>query len=556
MISFGNIAGQGVRAASLRAGEPLTSASVSQSTESGAPQETFAASEARPEPLHLNWKGKSVGAHLLEDPHHLEYASTKEKIRVYGRSDEGKVAVVDFQRLMPAEKDTQSSFTFTVDDQQVYENAKTSETVRGQRLAQGEPSTLGRILPKDHSLRIDRMEISVGMQPESDTYFEQLSDIGSIEGFHMVGIASPGQASTVEKKMAAKAGHNFTLNETYYNEVWLEDYGEPTAAGGRLVPAIIDMSLLGADFVGSAQRNGRASRLQASGLSTEFPFQGAVNESYLQYVAMSQSIVGQGRRSDHGLSYLEGGNILPGTRADGTPYLVVGADSYAITEQLLATQTGRPPTREGVIKAIASDTGVLPSQVSVIEQPGDFHIDMRMMPIGPGELIVQDSRMAAAQQVAWLKEEGSLTPQAQQKLEDWCQKVAPYEDLTSEQLEQAGFKVHRVAGAFLDVNAEAHQDSVNFFNGRHGTDNEGQRFSILMGAPPKAEAYFAKLLLEKLEAPIDRLYFTDPDVTPKTLELQGGLKCRTKSLGSLLEPASTPVAKGDAPSTLVQFDLF
>ncbi len=115
--------------------------------------------------------------------------------------------------------------------------------------------------------------------------------------------------------------------------------------------------------------------------------------------------------------------------------------------------------------------------------------------------------------------------------------------------------MHRVAGSFLDVAAEEPLDSVNFFNGRHGTNKDGERYTILMGASPKQEAYFAKLLLEELKAPIDRLYFTDPEVTPKTLELSGGLKCRTKSLGTIVEtPSPSPVAP--SPTTLAQLELF
>jgi hypothetical protein len=519
------------------------------------PQDGYAA-RPLPESFDLTWNGRRVSGHLLEDPRHLESPSTREKIRVFGRSAGGKVAVVDFSQLTSPEKDTQSSLLFGVKESQLFDQYYKNEAERATRFAETEPTSLGRVLPKDHSLHIQHMEISVGVAAESDVYFEQLTDIGSVEGFHIFGIAQTGQAAAVESTMAAKKGHNYTLYESDVNEVWLEDYGEPTVGGHRLVPAFIDQNLHGTDFIVNAQNDGRTERLRSSGLSTDFPLQGGVNESYFQYVAIAQSAV-LGQKSHHGLSYLEGGNILPGTRPDGTPYLIVGADSYAITERLMQKQSGLNPTREAVIKAIASDTGMRPEQVTIIEQPGEFHIDMRMMPIGPGELIVQDSRLAAAQQAAWLEEEGALTPESQQKLDSWSQKMSAYEDLSSRQLEEAGFKVHRVAGAFPDLDAEEPTDAVNFFNGRHGTNKDGQRFSILMGASPKQEAYFAQLLLDKLQAPIDRIYFTDPEITAATLELQGGLKCRTKALGTVtqsithtLEPAPS------CPTTLAQIELF
>lgn len=507
------------------------------------------------EPLHLAFNGKSVGAHLLTDPQHMSYPSTHEKIRVYSRSLEGEIALLDFQDLLPIEKDTQKSFVFRAEESRLYDQYDKTTALRNERLSQLDPVSQPRILPKDHSLRVDRMEVSVGLEPESDVYFEQLADIGAVEGFHIYGLAALGMSDGVERDMVAKKGHNFTISESHYNEVWLEDYGEPTIGGGRMVPAIIDQSKLGGNFVIDAQTKARTKRFEPLGLSSELPLQGGVNESYLQYVAMGQSLA-QGQHSSQGLSYLEGGNILPGQRADGTPYLLVGADSQSITKSLLEVQSPGRSSDDAVLRAIASDTGMRPEQVTVIEQPGDFHIDMRMMPIGPGEFILQDSRQAASRQIEWMKDEGTLTNAAQEKLEAWGQRVAPYEDLCGRQLEQAGFKVHRVAGAFLDVASEETVDSVNFFNARHGTDNQGQRYSIFMGASSKQEAYFAQLLLDDLKAPIDRLYFTDPEVTASSLQLQGGLKCRTKSLGTILEPLTNEAAPKADPNSPVQAELF
>ena len=234
-----------------------------------------------------------------------------------------------------------------------------------------------------------------------------------------------------------------------------------------------------------------------------------------------------------GQSYLEGGNLMPGTRADGTSYVVVGKDSVAITQKLLSQQ-GKPLSMAETLEFIGKELGC--PDVVPVEQPGDFHIDMRMTSIGPGEFVVQDSHEAARLQEAWLREKA--TPEQLTQLEaefksmhEAADYVAPLEDKACKDLESAGMKVHRLAGVFKDFESDRDRDGANFFNARHGTNDKGEHFSILMGGTAQEEAYIAKSMLQDAHAPIDHLYFLDPEPNRDTLRLQGGMKCRSKPHG-------------------------
>ena len=87
-------------------------------------------------------------------------------------------------------------------------------------------------------------------------------------------------------------------------------------------------------------------------------------------------------------------------------------------------------------------------------------------------------------------------------------------------------------GAFRNL-AKVNIDGSNFFNGRHGTNPQGEKYTILMGGTAKQEEYLADFLLGQGHLQVDRLYFLDPEQNGQTLGQHGGLKCRTKPHGQV-----------------------
>lgn len=522
-----------------------------------------------PEPQKFQLKGvdRPVGGHLLSDANHLKYPSTHYEIRAFAKDGQGDVRVLDVRDMVSKLQPFQQAMTWRAKVSDIGEVFEKNAQQRAARAASDQPEPLRRVLPKDHGLHVRQMEISVDSPDDpSGGYFKQLTEIGTVEGFRMVGFTSSGTAEGLNQAYTADGLSNYTLHESGRVCAWLEDYGEPTVGGGRLNPP--DMS----DYYGliaDAQKKGREERLGPLGLSGDFPRQGGVDSGKYQKVSVGQGILQSGQNKTT-IGYVEYGNMASGLRQDGTPYVLVGKDSVEITRRMLEKDRGREVTTDETMLVLASDHGVKPDQIFGIEQPGEFHVDMRMMPVGPGEFALQDSRKAAELNCQWLDEElaagggGSQDEKARvdeqkTKLREWGEKMTAYEDLTAKDLEAAGMKVHRVAGAFPSLLRED-RDAANFFNARHGTNDQGERYSILMGSTPKAEEYFARVLFQEIKAPIDRIYFLDSGETQNTLDLQGGLKCRTKVLGDLVKdeptPGAAPMARKAAEPVEFQMPLW
>jgi hypothetical protein len=521
------------------------------------PEDTFTPDPAR---FQVAGEAQPVRGHLLSDPQHASYPSTHYEIRAMDRGPGGMVRVLDFRDLLDAKRPQQQSFTWNVTLDEVKQEFERKDQQRTEGLADQKADVLPRVLPKDHALRVKEMEIVLGKTAPSDRYFEQLTDLGSVEGFHVIGFTPTGVAEQQHERLQKEGFSNYSLLESGKISVWLEDYGEPTVGGGRINPPALS-GKYDAGLLTEAQSEGRTQRLSGLGLGADFPKQGGVERGTLQQVSLAQGVL-RGQNTYTSAGYVEYGNMASGVRPDGTPYVLVGKDSVEISRRMLEKDWGRPVSSEETLTVLSADAGVEPGQLFAIEQPGEFHIDMRLMPIGPGEFVLQDSRKAAAQLLQWMQEDAGDDPERQAEipakqevLRKWAEKMAPYEDVTAGDLEAAGMKVHRVAGAFPDV-GQISRDSANMFNARHGTNAAGERYSILMGSTPRAEQFFARTLLEELQAPMDRLYFLDAGQTHATLDLQGGLKCRTKSLGDIV--VADEVAPSAVPARLdpSQLSLF
>lgn len=499
-----------------------------------------------PEPLALKLGTSSLTGHWASDLKHSQYPSSRYEIRTFMPVGD-QVASVDFEQLLKATRiPSPPSQHYVVTSQQVAEAQQKTDLDRQQQLKNGAVAG-DRVVPKDATL--NPTDVTMYLRSTGDVstrYAQQLSRIGEIEGFHVVaGI----DGSLNSYQNALKGYQNISLMEVPHGEVWVEDYSEPSLNKGQITPAIFEDSYYGG-LVSEAIREGRQLRYKGTGLDGAFAYHGAVNQGKFQQTALARGTLTQGPLRQ-ALSYLEGGNIYTGTRPNGDGYVLVGKDSFHVSRRLLEKQTGREWSEAEVSQVIAADLGLDLKNVIPVEQPGAFHLDMRLTAIAPGEIMLNDSKAACEQQITWMKEavqqalgEGKITQtQAKNQLKkiesraedmrEQAARMAAYEEMTAKDLADAGFVVHRVGGSFVDPN-KPERDTANYFNARHFTNEQGQRVSILMGGQPHEEAFMAQKIFELSGNTISRLHFLDPSVTQKTLDLWGGLKCRTKPEGDLI----------------------
>jgi hypothetical protein len=478
-----------------------------------------------PREVWLPGQSSPIRGHRLDHPAHSSFPSSRYEVRLIARDRQQQLVSCDFRDLLSSPQPHQRVLPWSVTRQEV------SQELQQQR------HTSQSVLPKDHSLQVRSVELVVNDSDSSDRYFEQMTEIGQVEGFLMVGLSS--QPPTERQDRLDQVEYsNFALYQTEPRYTWLEDSSEILSQGARLVPPRLPG---GEAWITQVLHQERRERLGELAQCLEGQEQGKVSLSQASEAGVAQGLV-QGQRAIVARSYLEGGNLLSGQRKDGTPYVLVGRDSLALTRHLLASTTGRMPSLEEVQEVVAQDLGLLPEQVFPVEQPGTYHVDLCMTSIGPGRIALQDSRKAAELHLKELERSGYSLPSLKayrDRLEAWVARRTPLEALAQRDLLQAGLEVARVAGAFPSL-SDPNRDSVNFFNARHGTSPDGVRYSILMGAPSQLEQHFAQAILDELQAPIDRLYFLDPAETDKTLQRLGGLKCRTKLQGDELPPHPAP----------------
>ena len=461
-----------------------------------------------------------VSGHRLNDPQHSAYPSSRYEIRCYAPGAHGEVHSLSFEELVAAQqRPFQSELRLTLQAQP------------SQPRAEGQ--ILPMLAPKDHSLQLDSMDIGYDGTSASRVFLKQLSQIGVVEEFQVRALVDHSEMAKVEQFLFDGGYSNYQLHPSSRPGSWPEDYSEPLLQGGRVVPAPFEVKGKSLSEVLSETRRARYEPL---GLSSDFTAQGAVDRGGYQKQGQIQGYL-YGEKVYQAQSYVEGGNLISGLRADGTPYVLIGQDSMELSRALLTEKLGRPASDDELKQSLAADYGVLPGQVFGVEQPAEFHLDMRMTPVAPGVMALQDSKLAAQMQAAWIREEmgSQLTPAQNERIEAMILKAetaAQYEALTRRDLEKAGIKVIPLAGVFRNLDDQV-SDGANFFNARHGTNASGEKYTVMMGGTARQEAYIAEQLLGHHGLPIDRLYFLDPEQNRETLPKHGGLKCRTKPHGQL-----------------------
>lgn len=362
------------------------------------------------------------------------------------------------------------------------------------------------------------------MDSASLDYINQMAAVGQVEDFHVVAsCASSWQQGSLEKKVPENLT---TIHNPGCQDVWAEDHGEFTEDGTMVVPAILKSSYPTGDVI-------QADRLKRFGGDEEkadFSEHGAVNERHTQQEALAAAMATGAAGYKMAVSYVEGGNMMGGKRPDGTSFALVGKDSVAVTMDLLKKNKRDHSTRDGLLQ-IARDYGYEAGQVVAVEQPGEFHLDMAMALAGPGQVLLNDARAVADLQKGWLTEHYShkFFQWGKKKqlaaIEARAEKLAGYEAMVEKDLKKAGLQVFRVAGCFPQTRANA---EMNFFNLRQGHNDKGETFAIALGGDERAEEAFAHTLLSDIPSVYQRIHFLDRDLTAITLDMSGGIKCRTK----------------------------
>lgn len=246
----------------------------------------------------------------------------------------------------------------------------------------------------------------------------------------------------------------------------------------------------------------------------------------------------------HASTHVEGGNMLSGRHADGRTFVIVGRDSVAISQAMWQYNGfSIDATEDDVAAAIQADYGV--DELYVVDQPGDFHLDVCMTVLNPGEVLINDSRAACEQEIAWMWEnyqareprrKGRKKPNAKQMraweaegdelrahaadLRDRAAEQIAHEDRVAVHLEEAGLSVVR-----LPWRMHSNWGHTNFFNGVAMTLPELGRVFITQGGSPWAEA---RAVQDLAKLGIDHVYFLDPQASNASLQKEGGLACRTK----------------------------
>lgn len=436
-------------------------------------------------------------------------------------------------------------------------------------------TTNPRVCPEDGSLRVRNMHMAmIGMDVAGDRFVVQMAQIGKLEGFNVVVRVPDGVGDDARKHFARLKLDNVVVVEAAgRGDFWSEDQGEFDVAGNVRVPAPdtdIDAMQLAILRERVARLYPRAAAITSKSIDrvrekirTDFKDAGFSTPGHVaaehSYEVVAGLALAKGSELRACRSHVEGGNLLVGTLADGSGYALVGRDSVAATRTVLQRDLKRAISDDDVRAAVADDLGLAADQIHFVEQPGEFHIDMWMSPIKPGEIVLDDAREAAQLYAAWQREDylkkkptppppdasaakqeayqsdlkfwqelGTDREESIKQMRELADKRAAHEQRVAADLERAGLKVHRMAGVFQ----AGWFMTMNFLNAEQGTNARGERYYIALGGDPRAERYVADRL-RQLDCGISRVHFLDREFTRGTLSAQGGISCRVKCEGDL-----------------------
>ncbi|MBS0651381.1 MAG: hypothetical protein JSR93_09490 [Verrucomicrobia bacterium] len=254
------------------------------------------------------------------------------------------------------------------------------------------------------------------------------------------------------------------------------------------------------------------------------------------------------------LTYSEGGNTLIGAREDGTPFIIIGKDSYEFSKLLMEKELGRKMSESEVKKAFALDYGIMQENIFFVEQPGDFHLDMNLAIVGGNTVIVNDAVMAKelfnSDQEEWIRtnfpnlpeesqvfeglrglEKGPSIELAEEGRDRRAEGKKRFEDKTAEDLIAQGFNVVRFPGSFeYQPPNDRPIPCMNFFNMVTAATPDGDKIVVAMGTVNKKYETLFHDMLSYGDQEIDKVYFLDREATQRSLTGHGGISCRSKTI--------------------------
>ncbi len=375
-----------------------------------------------------------------------------------------------------------------------------------------------------------------------------LAAIAEEEGFKVVYTGNQGDLNRVTQQLSPEGTLSLVRNPTAANsDPWQEDGRSLRGPANITVPVVQNGPVPGGqnlymqDFM-NATLQGRETRLIESGMSPEdakkyagtVEFQG---QTYLPVGAggvqasVAAETIGSGKWLDMSYTYIEGGNSLVGQNENGT-FAIVGADSVTVSKYLL-NKDGVEVENADVTKMMAADLGV--NKVIVIEQPGEFHIDMRMNLRPDGTVVMNDAQKAGEFERDLIRDRAGKEGWTDQQLQGALQRSEArqeqqlvFENIVTQQLNDQGVPIQKIPGV-LTVEGSRPGDvrQMNFMNLEQGTSlKDGGNFAVMLGGDPKAEEM---IRAEYQRLGVDRVHFLPASVSDEYLSRMGGVNCILKS---------------------------
>lgn len=300
----------------------------------------------------------------------------------------------------------------------------------------------------------------------------------------------------------------------------------------------IKMSI--SDIVGTC-RKAREEDLYITGKEFSKIGQTFSKYNYLDAILLAK---GMGIKLEMSLTYSEGGNTLSGLH-DDVPYFIIGQDTVDVSWDFLKKQLGGVDDRdkEGILKkAFGLDYGAFPGDIYFVEQPGDFHLDMRMAVVGPKTVVLNKATdsLKTYVQLRWGSED-EIPDKYKEKynqLMEHAEMLEAFEDKAEEQLKEQGFTVIRIPGAFPNFDKDDKtKECMNFFNMVQATTPDGKPLIVALGC---VNEEFEKLFMKMVVDPICKKQEIDiEDITVRFLPYEasveyldnyGGISCAVKSV--------------------------
>lgn len=442
-------------------------------------------------------------------------------------------------------------------------------------------------------------------------YVRDLVAVAHSEGFTLlmpVGEASSERQTTLRQRIVSDLGREgYTPDEARTmveatlrfsdgdHYVWGEDNKTFTVDGQLLTHAKLDKSTRDAvrSFVSAKSGATPAENMEGWHPLTDdgvTSFQGAVFNQNADDLALdlADKLGVQARRTRTSNEY---GNLLVGSLPNGEPYALVGRDGLLLSARNLSfsesdlaaakaalsaspaeiTQVATRLQASGQVPAghtpesaardllarldltkpvFAQDLGIPAANLVFVDQP-DFHIDMYLRPLGPGQVMINDipANLALLEQA----QARTSDPAEARVLENMAaserQKLAtlqPVMDRIARQLEAAGLQVLRAPGVMEEgtvplKDSDPEPTRVNFMNAVPGTSpGSARRFVMANHASPAPlreayETYLRAQGVDEIHWIGDSLFkyleaapaFTSATATLGTM---GGLDCRENRL--------------------------